>query len=333
MNEIKINSLSNLSESLQRLSQTKGVSEEKIKNIICQSFRQFYEKKLNQTVDFHFEFGDKFSVYRLYQIVEKVSDPEKEIDSSDWRLKEGKSENNIFFLPLEITSFDLASEIKKMVQEELKKISWESQSKLLQKFQQEEKLVQGNLQGLRGDYYLVNLNLGEEGRVIGLWEKKEWTSTQQQPRLGQRLLFLIKQVDENPTENQPPLLLTRASDAFCLQVLKLEIPELKEGIIVVRQILRSPREIKVVVESKKKGVNPLGTCIGVEAMRIKRISRSLFPQQIDIVPWIRGKENLERREKPPEEVASYKNIQLRTSEENSGQKENRPWTKKFNNKI
>ena len=125
MPEIKINSLSNLSESVQKLAQIKGVSEEKIKDIIYQSFYQFYEKKLNQSVDLHFEFGDKLSVYRLYQIVKSVSNPEKEIASSDLRMKEGKSENNTFFLPLEIanSSLDLVSEIKEMIQQRLREIS------------------------------------------------------------------------------------------------------------------------------------------------------------------------------------------------------------------
>ncbi|MCE8164009.1 MAG: hypothetical protein I3273_05180 [Candidatus Moeniiplasma glomeromycotorum] len=329
--EIKINSLSNFSESIQKLAQAKGVSEEKIKAIIRQSFCQFYERKLNRVVDFHFDFGDKLSVYRLYQIVEKANDPEKEIASTDPRLKEGKSENGTFFLPLEIAdfSFDFVSDIKNMVQQELKEIDWESQFKLLQKFQQEETLVRGNLAGLKGDYYLVSLNVAE-GKVTGYWEKKEWISTKQQPRLGQSLLFLIKQVNEKPTPEQPPFLLTRASDAFFLKVLKLEIPELKEGIIVVRQISRSPEAIKIVVESKKKEVDPIGTCIGIGAIRIRSISHSLFPEKIDIVSWWKEKRNLaDNRRKLSEEVGSYKNIQLRTSEDTS-EKKDHPWTKKFN---
>jgi len=66
-------------------------------------------------------------------------------------------------------------------------------------------------------------------------------------------------------------------------VLKFEIPELKEGIIVVRQILRLPESTKIVVESKKKGVDPVGACIGVKGMRIRKISYSLSPERFDIV--------------------------------------------------
>ncbi|KLL02277.1 MAG: transcription elongation factor NusA [Mycoplasmataceae bacterium RC_NB112A] len=330
MNENKINFPSNFNQILQKLVEAKGVSEEEIKNIICQSFCHFYEKKLNQKVDFHFEFKDKFRVYRLYQIVDKVDNPEKEITSSDPRLKEGRIENNNFFLPLEITDFphSLVLEIEKLIQQELKKVVWKNQFKLLQKLQQEETLVRGNLQGQQGDYYLVNLNLKEGVRIIGFWEKQEWTFSNYEPKLGQILLFSIKQVSEKLVENQPSLLLTRKSDNFLMQVLKLEIPELKEGIIEVRQILRSPESIKIVVESKKRGVNPIGTCIGTGAVRIKSITRSIFPERIDILPWKKEQRNLEKNKLPSEEIGAYKNIRIRTSEEINEQR-GHFWKKKF----
>ncbi|MCE8162673.1 MAG: hypothetical protein I3273_02130 [Candidatus Moeniiplasma glomeromycotorum] len=329
MTENKINS--SFSETIKRLAQEKGANEEKIKSLIIKSFCQFYEQKLNQTANLHFEFGSELLVYRLYQIVDHVSDPEKEISSSDPRLKEGKKENNTFFLPLEITdySLDLISEIKKKFRTGLREINWENQFKLLKKLQQEERLVRGNIQGQKGDYYLVNLNLDEEGRVIGFWEKKEWVSTRENPRLGQSFSFLIKEVSEKLEEKWPPLILTRTGDSFLLQVLKFEVPELKEGVITVRQILRSPDSTKIVVESKKKGVDPVGACIGIEAVRIKSISRSLFPERIDIINWADKKETLERSEPSPKELGSYKNIRIRTSEETSSQKTS-AWTKKFN---
>lgn len=326
MNENKINSP--FSETIKKLARQKETSEERIKNLIIKSFSQFYAQKLNREVDFHFEFGDKLLVYRLYQIVNQVSDPEKEVSNSDSRLKEGKREKNTFFLPLELTdsSLDFISEIEQKVLTGLKEVSWESQFKLLQKLQQEEKLVEGNIQGQKGDYYLVNL---KEEKVIGFWEKKEWTSTKKKPRLGQFFQFLIKEVREKAEENQPSLVLSRSSDSFLIQVLKSEVPELKEGIIEVRKILRSEETIKLLMESKKKGVDPVGACMGVKAVRIEGIARALFPNKIAIASWVEERKKLANGESLPREVGSYKNIQIRTSEETNDQKPP-SWNKKIN---
>ena len=112
-------------------------------------------------------------------------------------------------------------------------------------------------------------------------------------------------------------------------MLKSEVPELKEGIIAVKKILRSEGTIKLLMESKKKGVDPVGACMGVKAVRIESIARSLFPERIAIASWIEERKKLENSESPPKEIGSYKNIQIRTLEETSDQKSS-SWNKKIN---
>jgi hypothetical protein len=84
--------------------------------------------------------------------------------------------------------------------------------------------------------------------------------------------------------------------------------------------LRSSGLIKVVTESKKRGVDPVGACIGVGAARIKSISRALFPERIDIVSLAKEKEILDNRDSFPKEIGSYKNIQIRTSVEKTSER-------------
>ena len=77
----------NTQQFIEQLANSKGVSEEKIKEIIIDSFRASYCKGENTGAELHFEFDSKLSVYRLYKIVETINDPKKEI-TKDIKQKE-----------------------------------------------------------------------------------------------------------------------------------------------------------------------------------------------------------------------------------------------------
>ena len=93
----------------------------------------------------------------------------------------------------------------------------------------------------------------------------------------------------------PQIIVTRQDDLFLRRLLELEIPEIREeqGIIVIKKILRVPGLFsKLVVESKKIGVDPLGTCIGQGAERIRTISKLIYPERLDIAPWSEDKRTM-----------------------------------------
>ncbi|CAG8648272.1 5011_t:CDS:1, partial [Ambispora gerdemannii] len=81
---------------IKNLAQREGVAEEKIKKIIIGSFHKSYCRGENTQVDLHFEFEAGLTVYRAYQIVEKVSNPEKEIARADKLLKKGQVKDDKF---------------------------------------------------------------------------------------------------------------------------------------------------------------------------------------------------------------------------------------------
>lgn len=94
-------------------------------------------------------------------------------------------------------------------------------------------------------------------------------------------------------EGMPQIILTRYDDLFLHRLFELNVPQIKEGVIIIRHILRVPGVLsKVVVESKKIGIDPLGTCIGRDAERIRRISQIVFPERVDLSSWYEDKEKL-----------------------------------------
>ncbi|CAH1756414.1 2896_t:CDS:2 [Entrophospora sp. SA101] len=146
---------------IQKLAEREKVSPQKIEEIIINSLRQSYCKGENSQADLHFEFTNGLVVYRCYKIVEKITNPAQEIVASDNLLAQGKSENGIFFLPLDIKnfSFSLNQEIKKQLNQNLGEFQQGKQYELFKNRQGE--IIKGKIQSLAdNNYCLVNLGQG-----------------------------------------------------------------------------------------------------------------------------------------------------------------------------
>jgi N utilization substance protein A len=84
----------------------------------------------------------------------------------------------------------------------------------------------------------------------------------------------------------PQIIVSRANSQFLAKLLELEIPEIANGTIEIRDIARQPGErAKVAVESKEKDIDPIGACIGVKGNRILAVSKELAGEKIDIIEW------------------------------------------------
>jgi N utilization substance protein A len=84
----------------------------------------------------------------------------------------------------------------------------------------------------------------------------------------------------------PQIIVSRANSQFLAKLLELEIPEIANGTIEIRDIVRQPGErSKVAVESKERDIDPIGACIGVKGNRILAVSKELAGEKIDIIEW------------------------------------------------
>jgi transcription termination/antitermination protein NusA len=84
----------------------------------------------------------------------------------------------------------------------------------------------------------------------------------------------------------PQIIVSRANPRFLARLLELEIPEIANGTIEIKDIVRQPGErAKVAVASKERDIDPIGACIGVKGNRILAISKELGGEKIDIIQW------------------------------------------------
>ncbi len=124
------------------------------------------------------------------------------------------------------------------------------------------------------------LLLDEEGNEL-LLPKSEQIRTDFYKK-GETLRAVVKRVDMRNAS--PVIILSRTDTAFLAKLLEQEVPEIFDGLIVIKNIVREPGEkAKVVVESFDDRIDPVGACVGVKGSRIHGIVRELRNENIDIL--------------------------------------------------
>ena len=84
----------------------------------------------------------------------------------------------------------------------------------------------------------------------------------------------------------PQLFLSRTSPQFLMELFKLEVPEIAQGLIDLKGAARDPGlRAKIAVKAKDKRIDPVGACVGMRGSRVQSVSNELAGERIDIVPW------------------------------------------------
>jgi len=103
-------------------------------------------------------------------------------------------------------------------------------------------------------------------------------------RKGDMIKGVIKRVDMK--NNNPMVIMSRTDSRFLEKLMEQEVPEIEDGLIIVKKIVRIPGErAKVAVESYDDRIDPVGACVGMKGSRIHGIVRELKNENIDIVNY------------------------------------------------
>jgi N utilization substance protein A len=122
-------------------------------------------------------------------------------------------------------------------------------------------------------------------------------------RKGESVKSVIHRVDMN--NGSPKITLSRTSPVFLERLFEVEIPEIYDGVIAVRRVVREPGErAKVAVESYDDRIDPVGACVGMKGSRIHSIVRELGNENIDVINYTENLELLISRALSPAKVSS-----------------------------
>ncbi len=120
---------------------------------------------------------------------------------------------------------------------------------------------------------------------------------------GETVRAVVKKVEMK--NNQAMIILSRTDPSFLAKLLEIEVPEIFDGLIVIRKIVRDPGErAKVAVESFDDRIDPVGACVGMKGSRIHGIVRELKNENIDVINWTNNIQLLIQRSLTPAKITS-----------------------------
>jgi len=145
------------------------------------------------------------------------------------------------------------------------------------------------------------LLLDEEGNELILPKSEQ--IPQDYFKKGENIRAVVKKVDMK--NNSPVIILSRTSPEFLAKLLEIEVPEIFDGLIVIKKIVRDPGErAKVAVESYDDRIDPVGACVGMKGSRIHGIVRELKNENIDVINWTSNTQLLIQRSLTPAKITS-----------------------------
>lgn len=122
-------------------------------------------------------------------------------------------------------------------------------------------------------------------------------------RKGETIRAVIKEVQN--ANNNPKVIISRTSPEFLRRLFEIEVPEIHDGLILLKGIARIPGErAKIAVESYDDRIDPVGACVGVKGSRIHGIVRELRNENIDVINYTTNPELYIRRALSPAKVSS-----------------------------
>ena len=122
-------------------------------------------------------------------------------------------------------------------------------------------------------------------------------------RKGDTIKAIVKSVEMN--NNQPRIILSRTANQFLERLFEQEVPEIFDGLITIKKIVRIPGErAKVAVESYDERIDPVGACVGMKGSRIYSIVKELRNENIDVVNYTANPTLMIQRSLNPAKVSS-----------------------------
>ena len=128
---------------------------------------------------------------------------------------------------------------------------------------------------------------------------------------GDSVRSIVKSVEN--VNGSPVVMLSRTSEVFLQRLLEAEVPEIYDGLITVKKIVREPgQRAKIAVESYDDRIDPVGACVGMKGSRIHGIVRELRNENIDVINWTTNPKLLIQRALSPAKIT-----EIRLSDDNT----------------
>lgn len=247
---------------LRELEKEKGIKIETIIETLEFALKSAYGKNYEVDHESRVEINTKTGEIKVYKILEKNGDS-------------GKSVNEV-----EVTPDDFgriaAQTAKQVIKQRIKEAEREV---LYEEFKDRlDDMVTGIIQQSDARYTLIDL-----GRVEALLPRHEQVPRERYNH-GDRIKCYVS--DIRKTTKGPQVMVSRTHVGLVKRLFELEVPEISEGVVEIKNIAREAGyRTKVAVSSNDKNVDPVGACVGPKGSRVRMIVDELWGEKIDIVEY------------------------------------------------
>ena len=236
------------------------------------------QHRIKEPVRSHFDPATgKFEAFIVKNVVEEVADP-----LAEWSLEEAREQQ---------PEVNVGDEVLVPISTEgLGRIAAQSAKQVLyQRIREAEReriyneyidrvgeIVNGTVKRFeRGD---VIVDLGRTEAIVPRGEQSRHERYSQ----GERIRAVIVDVHTQP--KGPQIVLSRTDPRLLVKLFEMEVPEIYDGTVVIKNAVRAPGErAKVAVHSRERDVDPVGACVGMKGSRVQSIIRELRGEKIDII--------------------------------------------------
>lgn len=292
-----------LLKSIKQLSKERGISPDIFYSAIEEALQTVADKYFHNEADVHVEIDKdrgKLEVYCVKLVVDEIEDPPSEINWKEALRYDSKArigDEIKIFLPGETLGRVAAQTAKQII---MHKVFKAEQQRIYDKYLPlTGSLLSGEVNRIEKNNVIVTLDTGE-----AILPPKE-LSPKDSFKRGDIVKFYIKRVF--PEGKGPLILGTRYMNDFVLELIKMEVPEVAEGIVKIFSISREPGvKTKIAVFSTEKTVDPVGAIVGMNGNRVLSITKELKGERIDVIAWSNSPERFIASALTPAETVKVK---------------------------
>jgi N utilization substance protein A len=267
---------------VEQMSRERGIPKETIlmtlESALLSAVRKKYGLETNVNIKIDSKSGE-IAITAFKKVVKEVTEPKEEILLSEAKkIDKSKRAGDEIEAPIDLVDFGrIAAQTAKQVL--FQKVREAEREAIFEEYKDKVgQIVTGMvIRKERNNYYVAI------GRAEAVLPQKDTLSSETLKR-GDTIRVYIEDVKITP--KGPVILLSRAHPNFVVGLFKMEVPEIYEGIVVIKDIVREAGDrTKLTVYSNNQTIDPVGACVGMKGTRVQSIVRELKGERIDIIPW------------------------------------------------
>ncbi|MCQ2387228.1 MAG: transcription termination factor NusA [Clostridia bacterium] len=269
---------------LEDLERTKGILVEDFISALENAMGIAYKKMSGVSGEITIKLSQEkksINIYSTRKIVEEVVDPDKEISLEEAReTKKSYKVGDDFVVEIKSKDFGRipAQTAKQVLTQKLREIE---RNNTVNEFEDKEgELMTCTVRRIENDNVYVEIG---GNQIEGVLMPRDQIPTEKY-QLNQKLNVFVKKVKNGARGAE--IVVSRTSNGLLRRLFENEVPEIKQGVVVIKNIAREPgQRAKIAIYSEDSQVDAIGACVGNKGARVNAIVSELNGEKIDIIPW------------------------------------------------